>query len=148
MTACAACLWAGQKQNRASAIRGLNGLVRQSSLRIEACEQGAQFVIRLLLAERKSVFLKRRGHAIAGKHRRALYHRRGADAVHAHSRCKRYRQLAYQMTHRCFADVVSFASAFGNHGVGGTGKNQRRGKILFGEDRNGFVGQKIVGGDV
>src|SRR5580704_17786559 len=77
VTAGATRLWPGQKQNSTSAIRGLDRLMRQCSLCIKARKQRPQFVIRLLIAERNSIFLERRQHSIAREHSRALHYRRG-----------------------------------------------------------------------
>ena len=47
-----------------------------------------------------------------------------------------------------FARVVGFAAFFRHNCIGGTGEHEGNGKILIPENRIGFLGEKIVPGDV
>ncbi len=122
--------------------------MREGALRVIGGELVAEFIVGRCCVKRDVVFGQRGDDAVAGEHGGSFDDRRRADAVDADFRAEADGQFADKMAEGGFADVVGFAAALGDHGVGGAGEHDGTFEILGAKDVCGFGGEQVIRRDV
>ena len=139
---------AGEEQDGFGAVGWVNGLMGEGALGVETGQQVTQFVVGERVFKRNFVLGERGADAVAGEHSGPFDDGGRADAVDAHAGGEADGEFADEMRERGLADVVGLAAALGHDGVGGAGEDNDGVEGLLAEGLGGFVGEKVVGGDV